>query len=57
MEEKKELCTDKKQLPEFIRAVVVERLEGKVLGIKFLGGGSFGFVYKVDIDKNRALLL
>lgn len=57
MEEKKELCTDKKQLPEFIRAVVVERLEGKVLGIKFLGGGSFGFVYKVDIDKEPGTLV
>ena len=50
MEEKKVLCTDKKQLPELIRAIVVERLEGKVLDIKFLGGGSFGFAYKVDID-------
>lgn len=57
MEEKKVLCTDKKQLPELIRAIVVERLEGKVLDIKFLGGGSFGFAYKVDIDKEPGTLV
>lgn len=57
MEEKKVLCTDKKQLPELIRAIVVEKLEGKVLDIKFLGGGSFGFAYKVDIDKEPGTLV
>lgn len=57
MEEKKELCIEKKQLPNLIKSVVVEKLKSKVLDIKFLGGGSYGFAYKVNIDKEPGTLV
>ncbi len=57
MEDKKMLCTDKKKLPGLIREVVEERFNAKVLDINFLGGGSFGFAYKVDIDSEPSAIV
>lgn len=51
MEQKKELCTDKKKIPSYVNKIVEEQFGANVLKINYIGGGSFGFAYKVEMDK------
>ena len=41
----------KKKAQAFAKAVLEKTYNAKVNSIKYVGGGSFGFVYKADIDK------
>lgn len=50
MEEKK-LCIDKKKVPLYLKSIVSSQLEVNVLNVKYIGGGSFGFAYKVETDR------
>ncbi|NCA66593.1 MAG: aminoglycoside phosphotransferase family protein [Clostridia bacterium] len=43
---------DKAKTAEYAATVVAEHFGGNVLSVKYLGGGSYGMVYKVVLDKS-----
>ena len=51
MKQKEIRPVSKKEAQKFAKAVLENTLGAKVNRIKYVGGGSFGFVYKADIDK------
>ena len=51
MKQKEIRPVSKKDVQEFAKNVLENTYNAKVNNIKYVGGGSFGFVYKADIDK------
>ena len=51
MKQKEIRLVTKNEARSFAVKVLEEKLACSVSGIKYVGGGSFGFVYKADIDK------
>lgn len=56
MDENK-LCKDKEVISLYLRNIVETHFDANVLNIKYIGAGSFGFVYKVEIDKEPVNLV
>ena len=51
MEQRKVLAVTKAQARDCAKAVLEQRLSCSVSDIRYLGGGSFGYVYRAAIDK------
>ena len=51
MKQKEIRPVSKKEAKAFAVTVLENTYNAKVTGIKYVGGGSFGFVYKAEIDK------
>ena len=49
MEQKIVRPYNKEQTNAFVKAIVIEHYDCDVLNIKYVGGGSFGFVYKIEL--------
>ncbi len=49
--------TDTNKIPEYLNSIVSKQFNANVLNIKYIGGGSYGFVYKVEIDKEPKILV
>ncbi len=48
---------DNKKIPTYLNKIVSKQFNANVLSIKYIGGGSYGFVYKVEIDKEPNVLV
>ena len=51
MEQRKKIAVTRKQAASYAKTALKRELPCKVTEIRFIGGGSFGFVYAAQIDK------
>ena len=49
MEQKIVRPYNKEQTKAFVKAIIIEHYDCDALNIKYAGGGSFGFVYKIEL--------